>query len=111
MKLSVDADDQALNMDLAWNHASAIVAGGPNTGHAKSPLASVILLDAQGKALPAPAMTGNAYGVAFAPKSVDVLLVGGDKLTAIKIPDGQVLWSNDIRGAQSFGRWQAESIP
>ena len=92
----------SLVVSLAWNDAGAIVAGGATTGHAKSPLASVILLDAQGKQLPSPAVPGNVMGVAFAPKSVDVLLVGGDKLTAVKIPDGQVLWSNDIRGAQAF---------
>jgi outer membrane protein assembly factor BamB len=88
-------------ISVAWNSAGTIVAAGWVNSDPKAPL-DVVVLDAQGKALPGPkGIAGSVMGVTFVPDS-DILLIGADELTAVKATDGSVLWRNPIKGAQAF---------
>lgn len=97
---------------VAWNSAGTIAAAGwfnqatawEDKDKVKAPMPALdcAVLNAQGKALPAPQdIKGNVMGVAFVPGS-DALLIGADQLTAVNAQDGTVLWRNAIGGAQAF---------
>ena len=84
---------------LSWNSKGMLVAGGwCNNQKAPEPL---VVLDAEGKRVPAPDPKGNVMGVAFVPNT-DTLLVGAGDLTAVDAARNQVLWSAPIKCAQAF---------
>ncbi|HVS39132.1 MAG TPA: hypothetical protein VMS17_26470, partial [Gemmataceae bacterium] len=48
-----------------------------------------------------PKVQGGVMGAAFVP-GMDTLLLGADQLTAVDAKDGKQLWTNPIKGAQTF---------
>jgi hypothetical protein len=88
-------------ISVAWNGAGNRVAGGWIQQDAKV-IPPVVLLNADGKVLPAPqGITGGVMGVSFIPGTA-TLLAGADRLYAIDAMDSTVLWSVDVLGAQTF---------
>jgi hypothetical protein len=84
----------------AWNDKGTLVAAGWAVADPKAPEPAVVL-DADGKEVSRPKVAGNVMGVAFAPGG-DVLLLGGDQLTAVDAKDAKPLWTNAVKGAQAF---------
>ncbi len=84
----------------AWNDKGTLVAAGWAFPNPKAPEPAVVL-DADGKEVSRPKVSGPVMGVAFAP-GTDTLLIGADQLTAVDAKDGKPLWTNPIKGAQAF---------
>ena len=84
----------------AWNDKGTLVAAGWAFPNPKAPEPAVVL-DADGKEVSQPKVSGPVMGVAFAP-GTDTLLIGADQLTAVDAKDGKPLWTNAIKGAQAF---------
>ncbi len=84
----------------AWNDKGTLVAAGWAVPNPKTPEAAVVL-DADGKEVSRPKEAGAVMGVAFAP-GTETLLIGADQLTAVNARDGKPLWTNPVKGAQTF---------
>jgi hypothetical protein len=86
-------------VSVAWNSDGTRVAGGWENRHGA---VEPVVLDAEGQLVcELKGIEGDVMGVAFLPKS-NTLLLGANKLTAVDIATGAILWTQPGSGAQAF---------